>query len=88
MMSTERQASGLGPSMTASSPRAHHSQAVPRDMQRPVKLEASASQPPPASPDRKRPRYEPALASRGTAEEELDELEESEDTTKRPRGES
>ncbi|KAJ9475130.1 Heat shock transcription factor [Pseudozyma hubeiensis] len=93
-MTTERRASGHVP-LTASSPRAHNNPAIPRDLQRPVKSEASASAsgtappPPPTSPDRKRPRYEPALASRGMAdEEEMDELDETEDTSKRPRGES
>ncbi|CBQ72383.1 conserved hypothetical protein [Sporisorium reilianum SRZ2] len=100
-MSTERRASGLGPSLTASSPRSQNNPAVPRDMQRLGKPESSSSAagaaaasaasapPPPGSPDRKRPRYEPALASRSMAdEEELDELDDSDDLPKRPRGES
>ncbi|TKY86427.1 hypothetical protein EX895_004576 [Sporisorium graminicola] len=97
MMSTERRASGLGPSLTVTSPRAQNNQAVPRDLQRSTRPESStaataaaaAAPPSTGSPDRKRPRYEPALASRSVGdEEELDELDDSEDMPKRPRGES
>lgn len=98
MMSTERRASALGPSMTANSPRAHNSNAnVPRDLQRPGHPDASTGPPPPASPDRKRPRYEPSLGrsnveggrTHGMAdEEEMDELDETDERSKRPRGDS
>lgn len=96
MMSTDRRASGIGTSLTASSPRAPNNAAVPRDLQRPGKAESSTTAQP-GSPDRKRPRYEPGLGrstvderrSHGADdEEELDELDETEDMSKRPRGES
>lgn len=97
-MSTERRASALGPSMTASSPRAHNSNAaVPRDLQRPGHSDTPAAPPPPTSPDRKRPRYEPGLGRSNVEEsrthgmaddEEMDELDETDERNKRPRGDS
>ncbi len=95
MMSTERRASALAPSLNAASPRASNDAAVPRDMQRNAP-DASSSAKSPNSPDRKRPRYEPALSRPAQDdmrsrtiddEDEMDELDESNEV-KRVRGES